>query len=105
MTDVFALMHIFFQNCKVSLQVHLSFFPYFKGCTDFYLIAEFVTEFLALLMDASMEGSFGKKVSELYSCTLGKFHGTLLKTTFSGALLLIPRRETIINRVSRITTL
>lgn len=61
---------------------------------------EFVTEFLAILIDGSMEGSFGKNVSELYSCTLGKFHGMLLRTTFSGALLLIPRRETIINRLT-----
>ncbi|XP_045604388.1 ceramide-1-phosphate transfer protein isoform X2 [Procambarus clarkii] len=61
---------------------------------------EFVTEFLVVLVDPTEEGSFGRKVSELYGRTLAKYHGLLIRKTFSGILLLIPKRQTIINRLA-----
>ncbi|KAK8734653.1 hypothetical protein OTU49_005914 [Cherax quadricarinatus] len=61
---------------------------------------EFVTEFLEVLVCPSEEGSFGGQVSELYGRTLAKHHGLVIRKTFSGILLLLPKRDTIIHRMT-----
>ncbi|KAK3866485.1 hypothetical protein Pcinc_027983 [Petrolisthes cinctipes] len=62
------------------------------------LIRGFIDELFTTSED---ENSFSRRVSRLYRNTLGNFQSKVLVKTFTGVLLLLPRRQVLIDRVTR----
>ncbi|XP_042887394.1 ceramide-1-phosphate transfer protein-like [Penaeus japonicus] len=61
---------------------------------------EFITGFLSELHKAPDESGLGSVTSEVYSRTLAKFHGWVVAKTVGAVLLMMPTKNTIIERVS-----
>ncbi|XP_069178620.1 ceramide-1-phosphate transfer protein isoform X3 [Procambarus clarkii] len=62
---------------------------------------DYASEFVKELGNTSAENNFGRRVSEIYLSTLGRFNNKILAKTVSGLLLLLPPRKTMLQRIAR----
>ncbi|XP_066983394.1 ceramide-1-phosphate transfer protein-like isoform X3 [Macrobrachium rosenbergii] len=61
---------------------------------------EFIIGFLSELHKAPDDGGLGSVTSEVYSRTLAKFHGWVLAKTVGAVLLMMPTKQTIVDRIT-----
>ncbi|KAK7069430.1 Gltpd1p [Halocaridina rubra] len=61
---------------------------------------EFITGFLSELHKAPDDSGLGSVTSEVYSRTLAKFHGWVLAKTVGAVLLMMPTKQTIVERIT-----
>nr|XP_045598373.1 uncharacterized protein LOC123758253 isoform X3 [Procambarus clarkii] len=66
---------------------------------------DYASEFVKELGNTSAENNFGRRVSEIYLSTLGRFNNKILAKTVSGLLLLLPPRKTMLQRMNEAAAL